>query len=753
MRSDSLRAPAWLWLLVTHLIAIPHAAESFPGELIHQGIAVDKGPVSAGSRAFFTTREGSYPFLKHRLHVTDGTFDGTRRIETFCPTGCGVPPQLYGLPNGMALVTEHLPATGNKSLWASDGTEVGTSLLLFDRYGISILGIVGARAIVHERSLSGASTLWSTNGIDLEPLPNPNGASYQGIYPTFLRDGDLAWMVLNTGSSSVVIRTDGTPVGTVISPPLPDTPSLAVSLSRSLLLIGPPTGVPSISFLEFEPFVLTTIPIPTTLTVPFISWPEKTTFGAVFLVSAIDGRELWRTDGTLGGTVRVDVELPQPVDLPPFPPALVAESEGALFYLGGDGTRLDLQSIELSTGHRRVYESVCVGASTCGQIAEFGELVPVDGGLLYSTPDGTGRFRWRRTGLAGPPSDLPSTPAGESPITAPDHLTQELAGMAIFPAEGVGPGFDLWMTDGTWTERLSDLRLTELDWLAIEGSLSLALTNGKLLSGTYGSGGEIWAADLASAGAQCRPSPRSACLQENRFRVRSRWADFSGGGGMAFAIPLTTDTAYFWFFDPSNVEVVLKILDGRGVTGAHWVFYGALSNVDYKIDVLDMRTGTSRRYDNAAGNYASVGDTAAFPSAAVADLSEIEGSSAPHRSPTPTPVLQSDSCDPSETRLCLQQGRFAVAANWRDFQGNSGVGTAVPLSADTGYFWFFNDANVEAVIKVLDGRPVNDKFWVYYGALSNVEYTLTVTDTLTGAVKPYFNPSGRFASVGDNDAF
>ncbi len=116
-------------------------------------------------------------------------------------------------------------------------------------------------------------------------------------------------------------------------------------------------------------------------------------------------------------------------------------------------------------------------------------------------------------------------------------------------------------------------------------------------------------------------------------------------------------------------------------------------------------------------------------------------------------VAASGTCTPSATRLCLQQGRFAVEASWRDFQGNTGIGTAVPLSADTGYFWFFWDTNVEVILKVLDGRPVNDRFWVYYGALSNVEYTLTVTDTETGAVRTYFNPAGRFASVGDNNAF
>ena len=39
------------------------------------------------------------------------------------------------------------------------------------------------------------------------------------------------------------------------------------------------------------------------------------------------------------------------------------------------------------------------------------------------------------------------------------------------------------------------------------------------------------------------------------------------------------------------------------------------------------------------------------------------------------------------------------------------------------------------------------------GALSNVEYTIRVTDTLTGQTNTYTNPSGRFASVADTGAF
>ena len=111
-------------------------------------------------------------------------------------------------------------------------------------------------------------------------------------------------------------------------------------------------------------------------------------------------------------------------------------------------------------------------------------------------------------------------------------------------------------------------------------------------------------------------------------------------------------------------------------------------------------------------------------------------------------------CAAGTATLCLNEGRFRVEVAWRaPAQGTAGIGTAVPLTGDTGYFWFFSASNVELVVKVLDGRAINGKFWVFYGALSNVEYTITVTDTQTGVIRLYFNPDGSLASVADTAAF
>ena len=112
----------------------------------------------------------------------------------------------------------------------------------------------------------------------------------------------------------------------------------------------------------------------------------------------------------------------------------------------------------------------------------------------------------------------------------------------------------------------------------------------------------------------------------------------------------------------------------------------------------------------------------------------------------------SASCSPTTTSLCLNASRFRVQVAWRA-GASSGNATAVPMSSDTGHFWFFNRENVELVVKVLDGRTINSRFWVFYGALSNVEYTITVTDTQRGSVRTYFNPEGQLASVADTSAF
>ncbi|MEO8190638.1 MAG: hypothetical protein ABI682_09870 [Acidobacteriota bacterium] len=110
-------------------------------------------------------------------------------------------------------------------------------------------------------------------------------------------------------------------------------------------------------------------------------------------------------------------------------------------------------------------------------------------------------------------------------------------------------------------------------------------------------------------------------------------------------------------------------------------------------------------------------------------------------------------CAISATSLCLNNQRFEATVDWSVGIGNEGKGKAVAITADTGYFWFFSPNNIELAVKVVDGRAVNSHFWVFAGALSDVAYSITLRDTLTGTAKTYTNAAGALASFADTEAF
>lgn len=186
-----------------------------------------------------------------------------------------------------------------------------------------------------------------------------------------------------------------------------------------------------------------------------------------------------------------------------------------------------------------------------------------------------------------------------------------------------------------------------------------------------------------------------------------------------------------------------------------------MTNVEFTLRVTDTGTGTWKTFSNPQGRLRSIADTLAFPvnspySALASSAGVPEVASALHGASSPVISKAGGDCVSDSEHLCLNEARFRLKVDWRDPRsGASGQGTAVALTGDTGYFWFFKPANVELVIKVLDGRPVNGNIWVFFGALSDLEYTITVTDTdtETGAERIYFNPPFTLTSFADTTAF
>ena len=116
----------------------------------------------------------------------------------------------------------------------------------------------------------------------------------------------------------------------------------------------------------------------------------------------------------------------------------------------------------------------------------------------------------------------------------------------------------------------------------------------------------------------------------------------------------------------------------------------------------------------------------------------------------------------------LLNNRFKASVDWRDFAGNSGPGVVEgvsgqtivdagpdgPMAEQSGLFYFVDPENWELLVKVLDGCITNDNSWVFFAATTNVEFTVTVTDTQTNASRQYLNPlGGPPPAIQDTSAF
>lgn len=117
------------------------------------------------------------------------------------------------------------------------------------------------------------------------------------------------------------------------------------------------------------------------------------------------------------------------------------------------------------------------------------------------------------------------------------------------------------------------------------------------------------------------------------------------------------------------------------------------------------------------------------------------------------------------TELFLRDLRFKVEVVWDDPRVGTGQGRAVPLTDESGGFWFFGEENLEVTVKVLNGRAVNDHFWVFIASMTDVGFTLEVTwlddpclDVVVlpipeCAVRTYHQEPGKNRNVLDTEAF
>ncbi|HMB52721.1 MAG TPA: hypothetical protein VKU40_05355 [Thermoanaerobaculia bacterium] len=434
------------------------------------------------------------------------------------------------------------------------------------------------------------------------------------------------------------------------------------------------------------------------------------------------GQEIWRVDPQTRATVRHADLCPGGCSSSVF---FVGEMAGKLLFTADDGAHgTELWQMSTPGAAPGLVADLCPGTCASSPAIFLRVAAPTAANELWfgALPSGGAPYELFRLGPSGAPRQLTDLAAGGGGIFS--FLAGDAtASRIVFSASDGASGDELWATDGT-------------------------------------TAGTTMLADLAYGPEACLTDASASCLGAGgRFVVRVLYRDHHNGGeGKGLSLPAagSNRSAFFWFFRPDNVELVVKVLDGTPVNGAYWTFYGALSDVEYWVVVEDRERGVRRIYHNPPGELCGLGDTQSMPVFAGSTATAAEpafgllGLDAATAGSHPTEPCVAD----AET-LCLLDGRFQVRVAWQDqHNGGSGVGGALPFADRSGFFWFFRPDNVELVVKVLDGTPVNGKIWVFYGALSDVGYEVEVTDMQDGhTVRKYVNTPGNLCGNADNSAF
>jgi len=356
--------------------------------------------------------------------LTDGTAAGTHLLADICPGACGTAgeplltlPAVDPLPDRL-LLTAQVPDLGTE-LWVTDGTPGGTSLV---------------------RDLC-----------DGPCDADPRDATVKYFFPDF---SAVATFTASTSDGTRALwRSDGTPQGTVrLTPP-------GVSASIGLQL----DGFFAASDAAFGDEIWTTEGTPETTAIwrdlqreaDIGSYPlPVAAAGSKLLFTAFDPlhkRQLWASDGTAAGTVRIPILAPDR-DFFTLPAASLGEN--AVFVARGRNAAKT--ALWASDG------SAAGTVPLTPPEVEAGFFLPpsVLGGtraVFFANDAEHGTELWASDGTPATTHLVADLAPGAQSIDVTDSVQATLRGQMLFGRRDDGGGH-LWLTDGTaeGTRRLVD---------------------------------------------------------------------------------------------------------------------------------------------------------------------------------------------------------------------------------------------------------------------------------------------------------
>jgi hypothetical protein len=252
--------------------------------------------------------------------------------------------------------------------------------------------------------------------------------------------------------------------------------------------------------------------------------------------------------------------------------------------------------------------------------------------------------------------------------------------------------------------------------------------------------------DLERTFEPCAAGGKRLCLLGGRFELQVTARNPRTGTGEEVDGQAVSDGDRFGYFSfPSLTgqtdfpEVIVKMRDATGQPppygGSVWVFHTALTDLDYTLTVRDTSTGRVRTYlSHKTGLSSEV-------SCGEADTRAFAGACTAQTLSAPISVAGIDAV--SDATLSLLGGRFRATLSATDPRtGRIAEGQAIPRADGFGYFslpaFTGNPSFPEVLVKMTDATALpGGRFWVFHTGLTDVEYNLTVTDQVTGAVRTY----------------
>jgi ELWxxDGT repeat protein len=376
------------------------------------------------------------------LWKTDGTFEGTEIVDSSL-----LEPAELTLFDGSAYFRARTPETGTE-LWKSDGTEAGTALVKDIHPGNDFQGFPNSSTPL-ELTVSGGSlfftanhdgmnrNLWKSDGTEsgtVRVYSAPPGSFYSPS-ELFDNEGTLFFASLTPEFGYEPWKSNGTEAGTV----------LLKDITPGELGSGSFFGGPA--------------PLP----------------GGLVLFAASDGvsgLELWKSDGTEAGTVRVKDIFPGIVGSEPRPLIVI---DGRAYFAADDGVHgRELWMSDGTEDGTRLVEDLSPGASFSG----IANLYAVGSILVFTANDGVhGGELWRSDGTTLGTRMLQDIAPG--PGTSEPKQFQPLGPNLYFSANDGVHGREMWALPKTaLLSTFADVPATSSVWPFVEALAGAGITAG-----------------------------------------------------------------------------------------------------------------------------------------------------------------------------------------------------------------------------------------------------------------------------------